>query len=1326
MAADNKFGTFGGVFTPSILTILGVIMYMRLPRIVGEAGLFMVVGIILAAHLISVTTGLSVSSIATDKKVEAGGAYYIVSRSMGLSMGGTIGIALFVGLSFSISLYIIGFTQSVLDYFKFAADLHAIRVWGTVTLLGLTAITFISTSLAIKTQYLILLTIAASLVSIFMGSWDVPPVAPLLHPHEGGEAATVLFGIFFPAVTGFTAGVNMSGDLREPKKSIPIGTVVAIAVGLVVYLGLAVFLAYKVPGEALREDPAVLLKLAWSKRAVVAGIWGATLSSALGSILGAPRILQALSLDKITPGFLGIGAGPTREPRYALFVAFAIGEVGILIGELDSIARIVSIFFLATYGFLNLSASFEMIASPDFRPQFRIPRMVPVVGAIASAVLMIWLDLAAMLGAVTVMSMLFAFLKRRELELDTGDALLGVWFSVVRTALYRLSRRKVHQRNWVPNILAFTHLDAEARLPLLEFGHSLTRQRGVFNELALATPSDDPTATYELRGVDPEASEATLRLEQLGGFFSRRVPVQRGRLFETMSAATSFHGVDGLRHNTVMVDWHEHASESRPFAAYLNLVGELDLNIMCLGYEGKEGFAKHRRIDLWWSPRAGNIHLNLALMRFVTATDEWEGAEIRFFLISDEGGRVDALYKGVTRAVEAARVNAQVKVVNNAIERRTDDEWIVQHSAQADLTVVGIPHGPLGPEDVQRLERLGRTIGAVLLLRASSQFQEELFSTPGPASARQSTLEIGAQAVELPRLLLSLHEVLAEEAKRFSAAHGALAAEAASALIKPGAEARAGLLAAIREAVGAQYGSFEHEVWGRHPTSRERLLTRGGEQLLGELGMRLSAYMGDAIVAQQASAERGIERLVAELKAIEAAAPAHLSVRRPLADFAPAPEDPPHLRRLKSRRRLVARLRGGTAPCRVWPRRLRRYYCQHATVALCQAALQDDALQSAHLRESIQNFLTEIKASLTRLHQRSANGGLQPEFIAEEGAQLVRHLVRLEAAHESVAEDKIADLVRAARALQQAYAEDLDLLDLRRVMRRSRRVRRADRQALGRLGSLPEQWAAAETLALRGPILAAQLAIVQGQLSLAVRRTARALQQGIAQGPRATCAALAASLDAFAQRVEGGELVDLRLDVAAPAKAFDVLPLAETLRQAVQDATASLPEAQLLLREPSLLALASDPFCEVESAEIRVRQLVQVVCRRAAPACGLRDPAGGAAGRAAGDHHHGGRGAAGGLPPVGAGGDRGTGDRRSPGGLAACGRERGRACGRRARASGRAGGGSRRASGGGPPDRRRPSRQLRHPRERRGLRGRGRSPPGRPSVRCGAGARPPP
>ena len=167
MADKKKFGTFAGVFTPSLLTILGVIMYMRLGWVVGNAGLIGAILIIIVAHVISVATGLSVSSVATDKKIGAGGIYYVLSRSMGIPIGCSIGIALYVGTAFSIALYLIGFSESFNAYFGFGMTVNDFRLTGTVALIALTILALISTTLALKAQYIILAAIAISLLAIF-------------------------------------------------------------------------------------------------------------------------------------------------------------------------------------------------------------------------------------------------------------------------------------------------------------------------------------------------------------------------------------------------------------------------------------------------------------------------------------------------------------------------------------------------------------------------------------------------------------------------------------------------------------------------------------------------------------------------------------------------------------------------------------------------------------------------------------------------------------------------------------------------------------------------------------------------------------------------------------------------------------------------------------------------------------------------------------------------------------------------------------------------------------------------------------------------------
>lgn len=332
----KKFGAFAGVFTPSLLTILGVIMYMRLGWVVGQSGLIGAIGVILIAHIISVTTGFGISSIATDKKIKTGGIYYILSRSLGLPIGGSIGITLFVGTALSISLYIIGFcenflgVESIRNFLGMDTSLNDYRILGTAVVIFLIIIAFISTSVALKTQFFILAAIFLSIASIIIGfllDTSYHPTEPIINKAQGGLPLEVIFAVFFPAVTGFTAGVAMSGDLKDPKKAIPRGTLLAIGTGLVVYLSLAVLFAFYVNRDILLNDYNFLVTVAWFSPLVLAGIWGATLSSALGGILGAPRILQAISIDRITPKIFGKGFGKNNEPRNAHLLTFVIVEV---------------------------------------------------------------------------------------------------------------------------------------------------------------------------------------------------------------------------------------------------------------------------------------------------------------------------------------------------------------------------------------------------------------------------------------------------------------------------------------------------------------------------------------------------------------------------------------------------------------------------------------------------------------------------------------------------------------------------------------------------------------------------------------------------------------------------------------------------------------------------------------------------------------------------------------------------------------------------------------------------------------------------------------
>ncbi|OIP82124.1 MAG: hypothetical protein AUK44_08515 [Porphyromonadaceae bacterium CG2_30_38_12] len=730
MAKAKKFGAFGGVFTPSILTLLGVIMYLRLPWIVGQVGLLSTLGIILVAHIISGSTGLSVASIATDKKVETGGTYYIISRSLGLPIGGTLGWALFVGLSFSVSLYLIGFAEVFLGYFGFEVNLTTIRIAGSIILLLVTILTFISTSLAIKTQYIILTIMALSLLSVFFGKHDFPPVVSPMGAVPSPLSWIALFAIFFPAVTGFEAGVSMSGDLKDARKDIPLGTIAAILVGLTVYVGLSVFLSFTVSNDLLANDTNVLFKISWIPQLVIAGILGATFSSALGSIMGAPRIMQAVAKDGIAPFFFSKGVGASNEPRNALLLTFIIAQTGILIGDLNAIARIVTIFFIITYGFLNITYTVESWASSDFRPSFKIPRFVSIIGALACIIVMIQLDIMALGIATVVLLALFFFLKNKELKLQSGDTLSSLWLSLVKTGLLKLAKSKIDTRNWRPNVILFSGASGN-RPHLIELGKAVVGKLGIFTNFELIEDAADDLIFDKTARVSVET-------------ISNHDVITRkhscSNVYEGMAMISRIYGFSGFEPNTILMGWSKNTNSPEKWTNLLLTLNKLDYNLAFLNYDKNAGFGKYKKIDFWWSGEGRNLSLALHLIRFITVTPQWRYAEIRILAINPNPKNTDRYYAVLGQAIDNYRIRATVKVIVN-IDKTANNELVKLESQDTDLTIAGL--SKFGQETinhtVEEVNDLVLHLKSCLLIHASSNF--DVIAALNPNSERDSISE---------------------------------------------------------------------------------------------------------------------------------------------------------------------------------------------------------------------------------------------------------------------------------------------------------------------------------------------------------------------------------------------------------------------------------------------------------------------------------------------------------------------------------------------------------------------------------------------------------
>lgn len=333
-------------------------MFLRIGYVVGQAGILFALVIVAASKAITLLTSLSLSAISTNTRVKGGGAYYLISRSLGVEFGGAIGVVFFFAQAVSVAMYVIGFSEALVEV---APSGLSPTVVATVTNVAVFICVFIGAGWTIKVQYVILTALVFALLSFYIGAigaFDAATMQANLLPHyAGGESFSAMFALFFPAVTGIMAGANMSGDLRDPASSIPRGTLAAVAVTAVIYFSQALLLGSASPYEDLVTDNMVVASVARWPVLITAGVFAATLSSALGSMMGAPRILQAFARDNVFKwlSVFAPGSGTTGEPRRATVITFLISQTAILAADLNSIAPVITMAFMITYGLLNLA-----------------------------------------------------------------------------------------------------------------------------------------------------------------------------------------------------------------------------------------------------------------------------------------------------------------------------------------------------------------------------------------------------------------------------------------------------------------------------------------------------------------------------------------------------------------------------------------------------------------------------------------------------------------------------------------------------------------------------------------------------------------------------------------------------------------------------------------------------------------------------------------------------------------------------------------------------------------------------------------------------------
>jgi hypothetical protein len=534
-----------------------------------------------------------------------------------------------------------------------------------------------------------------------------------------------VFAVFFPAVTGFTAGIGMSGDLRDPRKSIPRGTLLAVMTGALLYLTIPVLLAVttRVTPEQLAEPGIIWIEIAvLGSWLVFPGVWGAILSSAFGSALGGPRVLQSLSRDGLAPALFG-RTSSTGQPTIATWVSGAIALGAVALGGLNAVAQFVTVLFLTLYVMVNLAAALEnLVGDPSFRPTIRVPWWISLSGSCGAIAVMFLISPVACIAAVVLEAALYLYLRRRVLRREWGDVRAGMWIAVARFALLKLRESSTDPRNWRPHILLFAG-DTGKRINLVRLASWFNQDRGIVTACRLLT-GDLRDGSVEIDRIRAEM-EAEVDEAGITAFCEAHVvPDFETGVLDIAQAA----GVGELSSNTVMFGWSKErerlASQLRIMRALVNAGKSTIISRIQWAHEpGQE-----KRIDLWWGGLQNNGDLMLLLAHLLRLNSEWSDARLTVRSIARSETERDSQHAGLAELLSEHRIEADTEVLYEPDADRDIAEILHAKSATADVVFLGLMIPAFGEEVryAARLEQLASGLRTTIFVRNASRFAGDL------------------------------------------------------------------------------------------------------------------------------------------------------------------------------------------------------------------------------------------------------------------------------------------------------------------------------------------------------------------------------------------------------------------------------------------------------------------------------------------------------------------------------------------------------------------------------------------------------------------------
>lgn len=711
--AARKFGT-APVFFTAISTILGAVMFLRFGYAVGNVGFVGTVVIILIAHAVTIPTAMAIAEISTNQKVEGGGEYYIISRSFGLVIGSSIGIALYFSQAISIAFYIIAFAEAFSTLFDFLLQTYEFPstvVWllslkQTVSIPALLILTVLiltkGADLGVKLLYFVVAILFAALVAFFAGKTDYS-LANTFDPlmtigDEGGipNGFFIVFAIIFPAFTGMTAGVGLSGDLENPGRSIPIGTLAGTISGMIIYI----FIAYKLSISASPSDLAdtsrmVMADIAWQGWWLIpVGLAAATISSALGSILVAPRTLQAIARDNLFPSirintWLSKGKNKSDEPFNATLITVGIAFIFVVMGELDAVAGIISMFFMVTYGSLCLISFLQHFAAdPSYRPSFKSRWYLSLFGAIACFGLMFFMNAAYAFLALIFMTLVYILVNYYNPDKQNLAVIFqGVIFQLSRQLQVFLQKaEKEESSSWRPSVVCISQhsFDRLAAFDLLRwvsqkygFGTYIHKIGGY---LSKATKKEADKALKRLI-LMAESSDSNIYIDTLIS------PSYTSAIAQVIQLP----GISGTDNNLLLLEFSKPEPDNlADIVDNFKLVRSVDFDVIILG-SNQRSYGLHQSIHIWITATDyNNANLMILLAYIILGHKDWKKGYIKIFAVVREDTAEEERNRLFT-LIETGKLPISPKNVEIILRKEAKDIRTIvnEKSIDADLTIIG-------------------------------------------------------------------------------------------------------------------------------------------------------------------------------------------------------------------------------------------------------------------------------------------------------------------------------------------------------------------------------------------------------------------------------------------------------------------------------------------------------------------------------------------------------------------------------------------------------------------------------------------------------------